>query len=231
MVEVSVKVNVNDLAGLNDYLLDKSFILGSAKATAADAVLFQALKSEPSADKFANAARWYRFIASVAEGERKKWADTTGQITIVQGAAASSSSAAPAKAAKAAKADDDIDLFGDDDDEEAAAEMAKLKASKEAEKKDKKPAVVGKTSVVLEVKPWESDTNLDEMEEKIRGINIDGLTWGASKKADVAFGIKKLVIMCTVVDDKVPSMEDITDPIQAFEDYVQSVDIAAMNKI
>ena len=43
-------------------------------------------------------------------------------------------------------------------------------------------------------------------------------------------GIKKLQISCVVEDDKVGS--DILDEkISAFEDHVQSVDIAAFNKI
>lgn len=36
--------------------------------------------------------------------------------------------------------------------------------------------------------------------------------------------------MCVVEDDKV-SVDDLTDKIQEFEDYVQSIDIAAFNKI
>ena len=46
----------------------------------------------------------------------------------------------------------------------------------------------------------------------------------------VGYGIKKLTIMCTVVDDKV-SIEELQEKIEAFEDFVQSCDVAAMNKI
>ena len=46
----------------------------------------------------------------------------------------------------------------------------------------------------------------------------------------VGYGIKKLVVMCTVVDDKV-SIEELQEKIEAFEDFVQSCDVAAMNKI
>jgi len=59
---------------------------------------------------------------------------------------------------------------------------------------------------------------------------MEGLTWGASKLVEVAFKIKKLQIMAVVVDDLV-STEDIQDQIQAFEELVQSTDIAAFNKI
>ena len=50
------------------------------------------------------------------------------------------------------------------------------------------------------------------------------------KLVPLAFGIKKLTIMCTVEDDKV-SVEELTEKIEANEDFVQSVDIAAFNKI
>ena len=52
----------------------------------------------------------------------------------------------------------------------------------------------------------------------------------AGKLVPLAFGIKKLTIMCTVEDDKV-SVEELTEKIEANEEYVQSVDIAAFNKI
>ena len=52
----------------------------------------------------------------------------------------------------------------------------------------------------------------------------------AGKLVPLAFGIKKLTIMCTVEDDKV-SIEELTEKIEAHEDFVQSVDIAAFNKI
>lgn len=46
----------------------------------------------------------------------------------------------------------------------------------------------------------------------------------------LAFGIHKLQISCVVEDDKV-SIDWLTEQIQGFEDYVQSVDIAAFNKV
>ena len=46
----------------------------------------------------------------------------------------------------------------------------------------------------------------------------------------VGYGIQKLQIMCTVEDEKV-SIEELSEKMAEFEDYVQSVDVAAMNKI
>lgn len=52
----------------------------------------------------------------------------------------------------------------------------------------------------------------------------------SAKLVEIAFGIKKLQIMCVVEDDKV-SVDLLVETIQEFEDFVQSVDIAAFNKI
>ena len=50
------------------------------------------------------------------------------------------------------------------------------------------------------------------------------------KKEPIAFGVNKLVIGATVEDAKV-STDDIQEKIEALEDYVQSVDIVAFNKV
>merc|ERR1711936_720369 len=119
---------------------------------------------------------------------------------------------APAPAA-AAEDDDDVDLFGSDDEEEDEEKKRiteeRLKAYHE--KKAKKPQVIAKTSVLFDVKPWDDETPHEKMLEACKSI-------------------EKLQIMCTVEDAKV-SIEELGEQIEAFEDYVQSVDVAAMNKI
>ena len=68
------------------------------------------------------------------------------------------------------------------------------------------------------------------MERLVRTIQKDGLLWGASKLVPLAYGIKKLQISCVVEDDKV-STDDLEEAITKFEDFVQSIDIAAFNKV
>jgi elongation factor 1-beta len=99
-----------------------------------------------------------------------------------------------------------------------------------AAKKSKKPALIAKTSVLFDVKPWDDETDMDAMLQAVKSIEMDGLVWGANKLVPVGYGINKLQVMCTVEDDKV-SIEELSEKIQEFEDFVQSVDIAAMNKI
>ncbi|NXW50074.1 EF1D factor, partial [Nyctiprogne leucopyga] len=128
--------------------------------------------------------------------------------------------------------DDDIDLFGSDDEEEdqEAAKVREERLRQYAEKKAKKPGLIAKSSILLDVKPWDDETDMTKMEECVRSIQMDGLVWGASKLVPVGYGIKKLQIQCVVEDEKVGT-DILEEEITKFEDYVQSVDIAAFNKI
>merc|ERR1719372_3325 len=137
-----------------------------------------------------------------------------------------------AAASAAADDDDDVDLFGsdeeEDDEEKKRITEERLKAY--AEKKAKKPALIAKTSVLLDVKPWDDETDMDEMLKSCKSIEKEGLVWGASKLVPVGYGINKLQVMCVVEDDKV-SIEELSEKMAEFEDFVQSVDVAAMSKI
>lgn len=128
--------------------------------------------------------------------------------------------------------DDDVDLFGSEDEEEDA-EAIRIKEERVAAyaaKKSKKPALIAKSSVMLDVKPWDDETDMKKMEENVRTIQWDGLVWGAAKLVPVGYGIHKLQIICVIQDDKI-STDELSEEIEKFEDYVQSVDIAAFNKI
>ncbi|XP_011793463.1 PREDICTED: elongation factor 1-delta-like isoform X2 [Colobus angolensis palliatus] len=128
--------------------------------------------------------------------------------------------------------DDDIDLFGSDNEEEdkEAAQLREERLRQYAEKKAKKPALVAKSSILLDVKPWDDETDMAQLEACVRSIQLDGLVWGASKLVPVGYGIRKLQIQCVVEDDKVGT-DLLEEEITTFEEHVQSVDIAAFNKI
>lgn len=127
--------------------------------------------------------------------------------------------------------DDGVDLFGsDDEDDEEANAIREQRLKQYADKKSKKPALIAKSSVTLDIKPWDDETDMKKMEEVVRSISAEGLLWGASKLAPLAYGIHKLTILCIVEDDKV-SIDWLQEEIEKFEDLVQSVDIAAFNKI
>merc|ERR1712119_87087 len=128
--------------------------------------------------------------------------------------------------------DSDDDLFGSDDEEDTA-EQERIKAERIAaynERKAGKKKVTAKSSILLDVKPWDDETDMAEVEKNVRSVGCDGLLWGASKLVPIGYGIKKLQINCVIEDDKV-STDFLEESICAFEDHVQSVDIAAFNKI
>ncbi len=67
------------------------------------------------------------------------------------------------------------------------------------------------------------------LEAAVRGIEKDGLVWGASKLVPVGFGIKKLQINLVIEDDKI-GLDDLQEEIQEYKDYVQSSDIVSFSK-
>nr|ABX54737.1 elongation factor 1 beta' [Spodoptera exigua] len=209
---------------LNNFLADKSYVSGYTP-TQADFQVFQQVGKAPSAS-LPHALRWYNQIASYSAEERKSWAAGASPLT-----AGGKTTTAPAPAAKDDD-DDDVDLFGSGDEEEdaGAARIREERLKAYADKKSKKPALIAKSSIILDVKPWDDETDMKEMENQVRTIEMDGLLWGASKLVPVGYGINKLQIMCVIEDDKV-SVDLLTEKIQEFEDFVQSVDIAAFNKI
>lgn len=39
----------------------------------------------------------------------------------------------------------------------------------------------GKSSVLLDVKPWDDETDMKKLEEAVRSVQMPGLYWGACK--------------------------------------------------
>jgi len=127
--------------------------------------------------------------------------------------------------------DDDDDLFASDsEDDEKAAKLKEERLAMYAAKKSKKQAIIAKSNIVLDVKPWDDETDMAELERCVRSVETDGLVWGASKLIKIAYGITKLQIVCVVEDDKVGT-DFLEEEITAFGDYIQSVDVAAFNKV
>lgn len=166
---------------------------------------------------------------------------TNRLAALEKGSGSESKAAAPAQPSPAAKKeekseepadDDDFDLFGSGDEaaDEDAERVREERLKAYNEKKANKPVVIAKSNIILDVKPWDDETDMAKLEECVRSIEMDGLLWGASKLVPLAYGIRKLQISCVVEDDKV-STDELEERIVAFEDYIQSMDIAAFNKI
>lgn len=222
------------LEKLNAHLLSHSYITGSS-ATQDDTISFAKLLGPPPAGKYPHALRWYKHIYMLGEEQRSAW--PKGKI-----------SATPVEKSK--DAPEKFDLFGGDD---KAVEVAAKAVSGGQKKKE----VINKSSLVIEIKPNDVSTDLEQVWKMVKKIKINGVTWGQNyKKVPIAFGLYKLQVSCVILDDLV-NTEDITDQIEALgmdlkeaeerkrkrecedEDeeeeessgLVQSADIASFNKL
>lgn len=198
---------------LNTYLEDNAFV-GGFVPTKADADQFAAAKEwEKTLPHF---ARWFRNMESYTDAERAAW--TGAEDKKVE------------KKEEAGDDDDDFELFGEETEEEKKTleEEQKRKADELAAKA--KESGAARSQIILDVKPWDDTTPMDKLEKAVRAIEMDGLAWGQSKLVPVGFGIKKLQIVCVVIDDLV-STDDIEERVLALEDYVQSMDVQSFNKL
>ena len=200
---------------LDEFLAEHSYIEGFVPSQA-DTAVFEALAGAPKSDT-PHALRWYNHIKSFAAGMKQFPKAEKDASAYVSGAAASA----------AADDDDDVDLFGSDEeeDDEEKKRITEERLEVYAEKKAKKPALIAKTSVLLDVKPWDDETDMDAMLAAVKSIEMEGLLWGANKLVPVRYGINKLQVMCVVEDAKV-SIDELQEKISDFEDFVQSVDVA-----
>ncbi|KAF2131751.1 elongation factor 1 beta subunit [Dothidotthia symphoricarpi CBS 119687] len=227
---------------LNNWVRTRSYVVGYTPSQA-DVKVFQQLKEAPAAEKFPYAARWYSHVATFESEFSALPGDPTKEYT-AYGPESSDLTVNPAKAPEkeaekgaekevAAEDDDDeVDLFGSDDEEEDA-EAERVKQERLAEYNKKKAGKVkpaAKSIVTLDVKPWDDETNMDELKANVLSIEKDGLVWGGSKLVAVGFGIKKLQINLVIEDDKV-SLDELQQQIEEFEDHVQSTDVVAMQKL
>ncbi|PMD61007.1 uncharacterized protein K444DRAFT_612275 [Hyaloscypha bicolor E] len=217
------------LAVLNSWLTTRSYIVGFSPSQA-DVAVFKALSAAPEAAKYPHAARWYKHIASYDDDFATLPGDAAKPYT-VYGPDVVAATLNPAKAPAAEEDDDDVDLFGSDEEEDAeAARVREERLAEYRKKKEAKPKVAAKSVVILDVKPWDDETDMAALEAAVRGIEKDGLVWGTSKLVPIGFGIKKLQINLVIEDEKI-SLSELEEEIQEFEDYVQSTDVDAMQKL
>merc|ERR1712131_153441 len=193
---------------LDEFLAEHSYIEGYVPSQA-DTAVYEALAGSPKADT-PHALRWYNHIKSFGAGMKQFAKASKNAADYTTGAAAAASN----------DDDDDVDLFGSEDEEETEEKKRiteeRLKAY--AEKKSKKPALIAKTSVLFDVKPWDDETDMDAMLAAVKSIEMEGLLWGANKLVPVGYGINKLQVMCVVEDAKV-SIDELQEKISDFEDF------------
>ena len=183
-----------NLKAVNGFLTSRSYLDGY-KPTQVDTSYFNAIGRVSQKDGLTHLYRWWLHISSFTEAERAAF---PGEPKDLNGGK------------KAAEDDDDDDdddddeddLFGDDDDDDDEDEdedpterlerlaakgdkvaIAKLKVVRAKAAKAAKKEAAGRTMIVLEIKPFDDQTNLKELEKEIRQIGPDALKglclWGA----------------------------------------------------
>ncbi|KAJ9609890.1 hypothetical protein H2200_006219 [Cladophialophora chaetospira] len=221
-------VSDGGLTILNNWLQTRSYISGYSPSQA-DVVSFKALKGQPAVERYPHAYRWYNHVKSydadfsTLPGDPSKPFTTYGpeQVAVTQ------------NPKDAPEDEDEVDLFGSDEDEEEDPEVVAEREKRLADykkKKEGKAKPAAKSLVTLDVKPWDDETDMEELTKNVLKIQKEGLVWGGHKLVAVGFGIKKLQINLVVEDEKV-SLDDLQQEIEEDEDHVQSTDIQAMSKL
>ena len=212
---------------LNDYLADKSHIEWYVPSKA-DVAVFEAVFHPPLAN-LCHALRWYSHITSY---DKEKASLSGVKKALGKYGPANVADTTESGATDSKDNDDDIDHFGseEEDESEEAKRWWEERLAQYESKKAINPDLVAKSSNLLDVKPWDGETDLAKLEECIRSVQEDGLVRASSKLVLVGYGIKKLQIQCIVEDDKVGT-NMLEEQITAFVKYVQSMDVAAFSKI
>lgn len=176
--------------------MTRSYISGY-QASKDDLVVYSSMSSAPSASKYANAARWYSHIQALVG---MSFPGASEGVSVEGGAGGVASRAMPAAEDEDDlgsdimddEDDEDLDLFGEMTEEEkvAAEEHKKIVEKKKAKAAEK--AKLSKSLIIMDVKPWDDETDLKAMEDFVRSIKKDGLLWGTAKLVPIGFGIKKL---------------------------------------
>jgi elongation factor 1-beta len=226
--------NVNDessLVELNKHLTANMFI-GGTSPNAQDAFTYEAFSGNaPCATKYPGIAGWF-YLIHYFDKVRESWKE----IQEKEKAPKKGGEKTEKPKEKETKEDDIFEVDEEEDPEKAKARQARMKAALEKKKqkdatKGKKEEVIAKSLVLLDIKVWEQEQDLDALAKLIKEIEMDGLVWKEEYKTPViAFGMKKLVLGLVVEDEKV-SVEDVIEKILSNEDIVQSVDIASFGKI
>ena len=226
------------LVELEKSLANNLFIKGAhpSQEDATTFAKFEEAKCVPDQEKYPSVWAWYSLMVLFEDEVLKSWkpvAEKQQQGGKGKGKEQGKKGKGDKKKEKEEKPkkedDDDMDLFGEETEEEKKAKE-EMKAKNKKEKKEKKKPV-DKSHVILEIKGWEQDQDLEALAKKIIStIKKDGLQWNTGYKLEeVAFGIKKLVIALLVEDDKC-SVDEITEELQSWEDDIQSVEIVSFNK-
>ena len=229
-----MSVEESFLADLEKKLANNLFVKG-AQPSHEDAEAFEKFitaKCVPDQDKFPSVWAWYSLMVLFEDEVIKSWkaaAKPEQGKKGGKGKGGKKEEKKPEKKEEKKEEEDDMDLFGEETEEDKKAKEEMKKKNKDKKKGKKKE--VDKSHVILEVKGWEADQDLEALAKKIiNTIKKDGLSWNTGYKLEeVAFGVKKLIIAFLAEDDKC-SVQEITDELESWENDIQSVEVVSFNK-
>ena len=228
------------LNDLEKKLANNLFVKG-AQPSHEDAEAFEKFitaKCVPDQDKFPSVWAWYSLMVLFEDEVIKSWKPSGKPEQQKKGGKGEKGGKKDKKGKKEKEKeekkeekgdDEDLDLFGEETEEDKKAKEEMKNKNKDKKKGKKKE--VDKSHVILEVKGWEADQDLEALAKKIIStIKKDGLSWNTGYKLEeVAFGVKKLIIAFLAEDDKC-SVQEIVDELESWENDIQSVDVVSFNK-
>ena len=167
--KATVATVMSEIKDLSKHLKNRSWIVGDS-VTLADLAcacvltpLFQLVLDAQARKGIKEIAKWFESVTKLPQflksaGKIHMCATALKPLGLEEPAEAKADKPKGAKKETKKDADDDLDLFGDDDAEPAP----KVKV----EVKKKKKEVIAMSLVMLEVKPLDSDTVLDDLAKK-----------------------------------------------------------------
>jgi elongation factor 1-beta len=232
--------NTTDLETLEKSLTTQMYVTGHAPGCE-DTLLFMqwfTTKTEPCQAKYPALWAWFALLSLYNHTVLELWTKTAPVAQKGGQKEQAPKKAEVVVAPVVAVADECDDLFDEETPEEEnariqnAEKMRLEKLEKAKNVKGAKPAIIAKSIILLDVKVWDMEQDLDVLAKKIQSdIVKDGLVWKTEYQLlDVAFGIKKIRTGCVVEDDKV-GVDDLVEEIESWEEEVQSCDIHTFNKV
>ena len=225
------------LVELEKSLANNLFIKGAhpSQEDATTFAKFEAAKCVPDQDKYPSVWAWYSLMVLFEDEVIKSWKPAEkpqgkgkeGK----EGKGKDKKGKGKKEEKKEEKAEeDDMDLFGEENEDDKKAKEEMKKKNKEKKKDKKKP--IDKSHVIMEIKGWEENQDLEALAKKIIStIKKDGLQWTNEFKVITnVFGIEKLVIAFLAEDNKV-SAQEIIDELESWEEEIQSVDVVSFNSL
>ena len=226
-----MSVEESVLADLEKKLEHNLFVKG-AQPSQDDAEAFAKFveaKAVPDQDKYPSVWAWYSLMVLFEDEVIKSWKPQGKQEQHKKEKGGKGGKKDKKEDKNEEAEEDDLDLFGEETEEDKKAKEEMKKKNKD--KKGKKKKEVDKSHVILEIKGWDAEQDLEALAKKIIStIKMDGLSWNTGYKLEeVAFGIKKLVIAFLAEDEKV-SVQEIIDTLESWQDEIQSVETVSFNK-